>query len=73
MAKKDVKSDEIINYYKNIGREETAKRILEDPEYAEKMQKLSLDDNLRKKIAKKGWIKYHKYFNSQIVSDYMLN
>jgi len=40
MAKKDVKSDEIINYYKNIGRDKTAKRILEDPEYAEKMQKL---------------------------------
>jgi len=33
---------------------------------------LSLDDSLRKKIAKKGWVKYHKYFNSQIVSDYML-
>ena len=37
------------------------------------MQKLSLDDHLRKKIAKKGWLKYHKYFNSQIVSDYMIN
>ena len=37
------------------------------------MQKLSLDDSLRKKIARKGWIKYHKYFNSQVVSDYMLN
>ena len=48
-------------FYKNI------------EDLSEKIQKLSLDDGLRKKIAKKGWIKYHKYFNSQIVSDYMLN
>ena len=37
------------------------------------MQKLSLDDYTRKKIAKKGWLKYHKYFNSQVVSDYIIN
>ena len=48
-------------FYKNID------------DLSEKMQKLSLDDNLRKKIAKRGWLKYHKYFNSQIVSDYMIN
>ena len=48
-------------FYKNID------------DLSEKMQKLSLDDRLRKKIAKKGWLKYHKYFNSQIVSDYMIN
>ncbi len=40
---------------------------------SEKIQKLSVDDNLRKKIARRGWLKYHKYFNSKIVSDYMLN
>ena len=40
---------------------------------SEKMQKLSVDDTLRKKIAKRGWMKYHKFFNSQIVSDYMIN
>ena len=40
---------------------------------SEKIQKLSLDENLRKKIAKNGWLKYHKFFNSQIVSDYMLS
>jgi len=39
---------------------------------SEKMQRLSLDDELRKKIAKKGWLKYHKHFNSQTVSDYMI-
>ena len=48
-------------FYKNID------------DLSEKMQKLSLDDRLRKKIAKKGWLKYHKFFNSQIVSDYMIN
>ncbi len=48
-------------FYKNID------------DLSEKMQKLSLDDRLRKKIAKRGWLKYHKFFNSQIVSDYMIN
>ena len=48
-------------FYKNI------------EDLSEKMQKLSLDDNLRKKIAKNGWLKYHKFFNSQIVSDYMIS
>ena len=48
-------------FYKNID------------DLSEKMQKLSLDDKLRKKIAEKGWLKYHKYFNSQIISDYMIN
>ena len=39
---------------------------------SEKMQKLSSDDVMRKKIAKRGWLKYHKCFNSKIVSDYMI-
>ena len=52
--------DELV-FYKNIN------------DLSEKMQKLSADDYMRKKIAKKGWIKYHKYFNSKIVADYMIN
>ena len=52
--------DELV-FYKNIN------------DLSEKMQKLSADDDMRKKIAKKGWIKYHKYFNSQIVADYMID
>ena len=52
--------DELV-FYKNIN------------DLSEKMQKLSADDYMRKKIAKKGWIKYHKYFNSQIVADYMID
>ncbi len=39
---------------------------------SEKMQKLSSDDILRKKIAQRGWSKYHKFFNSKIVADYMI-
>jgi spore maturation protein CgeB len=54
-------NDNELVFYKNID------------DLSEKMQKLSLDDNLRKKIAKRGWLKYHKFFNSQIVSDYMIN
>ena len=53
-------NNEIV-FYKNIN------------DLSEKIHKLSLDDDLRKKIAKKGWVKYHKFFNSQIVSDYMIN
>ena len=48
-------------FYKNI------------EDLSEKMQKLSLDDNLRKKIAKKGWMKYHKYFNSSIIANYIID
>ena len=53
------KDDELV-FYNNI------------EDLSEKMQKLSLDDKLRRNIAKKGWIKYHKYFNSKTVSDYMI-
>ena len=38
-----------------------------------KRRGVSLDNGLRKKIARRGWLKYHKYFNSQIISDYMIN
>ena len=48
-------------FYKNID------------DLSEKMQRLTLDEKLRKKIAKKGWEKYHKFFNSKVISDYMLN
>jgi len=51
--------------------DESSIKNIED--LSEKMQKLSIDDSLRRKIAKKGWFKYHKFFNSQIVSDYMIN
>ena len=40
---------------------------------SEKIQKFAKDDNLRKKIAKKGKLKYMKFFNSTIVADYIIN
>ena len=39
---------------------------------SEKMQRLALDDVERKRIAEKGWTKYHKYFNSKIIAEYIL-
>ena len=40
---------------------------------SEKIQKFAKDDNLRKKIAKKGKEKYMKFFNSTIVAEYIIN
>ena len=39
---------------------------------SEEIQKYAKDDYLRKKIARKGKIKYMKYFNSTIVADYII-
>ena len=41
-------------------------------ELAEKIQKISKDEKLRKLIGKKGKIKYMKYFNSTVVADYIV-
>ena len=40
---------------------------------SEKIIKLSNDDNLRRKIARNGKRKYMKYFNSDLVSEYIIN
>ena len=40
---------------------------------SEKIQKYAKDDQQRKKIAKKGKIKYMKHFNSTIVAEYIIN
>jgi len=39
---------------------------------SEKIQKFARDDFLRKRIAKKGKLKYMKYFNSTIVADFII-
>ena len=41
--------------------------------YLKKLQKISNDDKLRKKIAKNGKKKYMKYFNSNLVAEYIIN
>ena len=40
---------------------------------AKKIIKYNKNDKLRKKIAKKGREKYHKYFNSKTVAEYIIN
>ena len=40
---------------------------------SEKILKISSDDKLRKKIAKRGKFKYMKYFNSDLVSEYIID
>ena len=54
-------SDDEIIFYNNVSN------------LSEKIQKFAKDDNLRKKIAKKGKLKYMKFFNSTIVADYIIN
>ena len=40
---------------------------------SEKILRVSSDDKLRKKIAKRGKLKYMKYFNSDLVSEYIID
>ena len=40
---------------------------------SEKIIKISSDEKLRKRIGRKGKLKYMKYFNSDIVSKYIVN
>ena len=52
-------NDEII-MYKNLN------------DLMEQIQKYTHDDKSRKKIAKKGYEKYFKYFNSTIIADFII-
>ena len=52
--------DEMV-FYKNIN------------DLSEKIQKLSRDDKLRRKIAYNGKTKYTKYFNSTLVAQFIIN
>ena len=40
---------------------------------SEKIIKISMDEKLRKKIAKNGKEKYMKFFNSTIVAEFIIN
>ena len=40
---------------------------------SEKITKISSDEKLRKKIAKNGKKKYMKHFNSDLVSEYIID
>ena len=52
--------DEMV-FYKNIS------------DLSEKISKISRDEKLRKKIGKKGKDKYLKYFNSNLVAEFIIN
>ena len=53
-------NDEVI-FYRNIN------------DLSEKILKISRDDKMRRAIAKKGKEKYMRYFNSDIVAEYIVN
>ena len=48
-------------FYKNVN------------DLSEKIMKISRDDKLRRKIAKNGKKKYMKFFNSNIVSNFIIH
>ena len=52
--------DEMV-FYKNLD------------DLSEKIEKLSRDEKLRKKIGKKGRDKYLRFFNSNLVADFIIN
>ena len=54
-------NDNEMVFYKNVN------------DLSEKIMKISRDDKLRKKIAKNGKKKYMKFFNSNIVSNYIIH
>ena len=56
----DFFSDKEIIFYKNIN------------DLSEKLNKYKTDKRQRSSIAKAGKIKYHKYFNSDLVTDYII-
>jgi len=58
---KDFFSDKEMVFYKNLS------------DLSEKILKVSRDENLRKSIARSGKKKYCKYFNSNIVADFIIN
>ena len=53
-------SDEMV-FYNNLD------------ELSEKINKYALDDKQRRSIAKKGHLKYHKFFNSEIIANYIIS
>ena len=57
----DFFSDKEMVFYKNIS------------DLSEKILKISKDEKLRKSIGKKGKDKYMKYFNSNLVSEFIIN
>ena len=58
---RDFFNDDEMVFYKNLS------------DLSEKIIKVSNDEKLRKKIAKNGKSKYMKYFNSNLVAEFIIN
>jgi spore maturation protein CgeB len=58
---RDFFNDDEMVFYKNIS------------DLSEKILKISNDDKLRRKIGKNGKEKYMKYFNSDLVAEYIID
>ena len=56
----DFFDDTEMVFYKNIS------------DLSEKIEKISEDEKLRKSIGRKGKVKYMKYFNSNLVADFII-
>ena len=54
-------NDNEMVFYKNVN------------DLSEKILKISNDDKMRRSIARNGKRKYMKYFNSNLVADYIIN
>ena len=54
-------SDKEVVFYSNLG------------DLSKKIKKYSENDSLRIKVSRAGYSKYHKYMNSNIVAEYMIN
>ena len=59
--------------YRNFFNEKEMVFYKNTSDLSEKILRLSSDDKLRKKIAKNGKLKYMKYFNSDLVSKYIID
>ena len=58
---RDFFNDKEMVFYKNVS------------DLSEKILKISKDDKLRRTIGRKGKLKYLKYFNSNLVADFIIN
>ena len=59
-------------HYKNFFTDNELVFYKDVNDLSEKINKYSIDEKARKRIAKNGKIKYLKYFNSTIVADYII-
>ena len=65
-----------INYKTNFHKIFSTKEVVyykNKKDLISKIKFYSKNDNLRSKIAKAGYLKYHKYMNSKLISKYMLS